>query len=1254
MRFSSENPFVTSFTAIVTIAALSSAHPHGSHSVRSDSRSDKTMAQVDIFSPYLPITERRKVCLYKEITYDEGVTVVTDEPCLKCKCLRGSLVCYLRVCPILPDPPPAQCVLLLRKGACCSELICEDRGIHTNHISRAEIGAEEFPLNKTSYGDGCITNGTLYASGSAMWTDRPCEYCYCIAGKERCVRPRCLPSPDGCAPRRAPHSCCPVRYECIHEYPPSSTTTMSSTISHETKIKGCVVDGIIYPEGDKVTTLIKSRCDNCFCMRGLIRCVPLSCAPPLLGCTPIILPGECCASSYNCSKRIADLANGNELLTSSDSDYRNLDHDTIINERSFPDNTLLTPSQIAEILSSSDGRIIRKIENNSTKLADTKIKPTANITVSALTDITKNTTYSTTESTTTEFNEFSTQDIEFTTWTELTLTNDEIAFSSLPNAENKTKNSDIIVNATEQTDSKIDEENIALDKSKTFINDTVNCTTEISMLDLNATKNNLTVIKNDANESFSFNDTQERILSISGIENEYDSKTEESQIIIDSSKENSSFIETSTNININPKFPSTSLIIPKDNDIFMVNVSTYVRTNNSVVTLRPVAVIPPDIEALLNISLKKNHQKDDYYDYDYKSSLPPSLPNLEIIPFLAIDAVVKSDEIELEKTKEIDHYATAYPTLDEEKTYLGSFSTIPREKYNATAYPYITSDTYNPTTFPPYTEEKYFGSPTNYPQLHLNNFNRNQVIYKQHINDKFQATTYKTILNDKFPESRYGIDKFDATVYPSLTIEDSQTDNPTFAFNSHNLFSPPSETEGGFLPRDPPLLNSYFNMGYSGSKDIPNPVTDSSLMVTDQTKPNSDDCVSNGRQYKNGELITEANACVVCFCYYGDIHCQDPECPAIKPGCRRIIEKGKNSCCGIEICNEQKEITSPPTKLLEKDIVSQKPSEIVTISDRIDKVDPFKDVIRTEPAPDLESLIDDMLAYSTSSTTTKKSPSVKKSTINPITTTEQSSPVYRPTTPIYFNTSRSDEIKTVTEREFKPTEYFNNNKSTTEFIETTTVEDLTTDDEEESIFSFDNVLKILLGDTSETTTKRLVTTSTTKRPSTTTSRVANIGTRFPVTPVTTKSILTTAANFFKNTYKYSFSKPNRTASPISLAHKNFTKPPKYTTKQPSVYPTVRYTKPKYAYTTTTAPLVTQAFKKMPYPHFTPGTEPISKKPTTTQMDSSLPFGAGLLKLAGCNIYGRMYRVGRIISELSGPCLECMCTEVGVQCTPLTC
>lgn len=62
----------------------------------------------------------------------------------------------------------------------------------------------------------------------------------------------------------------------------------------------------------------------------------------------------------------------------------------------------------------------------------------------------------------------------------------------------------------------------------------------------------------------------------------------------------------------------------------------------------------------------------------------------------------------------------------------------------------------------------------------------------------------------------------------------------------------------------------------------------------------------------------------------------------------------------------------------------------------------------------------------------------------------------------------------------------------------------------------------------------------------------------------------------------------------------------------------------------------------------------SEGPTQIFTKPSRKESVGLLKLAGCNIYGRMYRVGRIIDELSSACLECRCTEVGVHCTPLSC
>jgi hypothetical protein len=58
-----------------------------------------------------------------------------------------------------------------------------------------------------------------------------------------------------------------------------------------------------------------------------------------------------------------------------------------------------------------------------------------------------------------------------------------------------------------------------------------------------------------------------------------------------------------------------------------------------------------------------------------------------------------------------------------------------------------------------------------------------------------------------------------------------------------------------------------------------------------------------------------------------------------------------------------------------------------------------------------------------------------------------------------------------------------------------------------------------------------------------------------------------------------------------------------------------------------------------------GVMEIFSRPTTPTMN-------GLLKLAGCNIYGQMYNVGQRISELSNACLDCKCLpDIGVGCTP---
>lgn len=63
---------------------------------------------------------------------------------------------------------------------------------------------------------------------------------------------------------------------------------------------------------------------------------------------------------------------------------------------------------------------------------------------------------------------------------------------------------------------------------------------------------------------------------------------------------------------------------------------------------------------------------------------------------------------------------------------------------------------------------------------------------------------------------------------------------------------------------------------------------------------------------------------------------------------------------------------------------------------------------------------------------------------------------------------------------------------------------------------------------------------------------------------------------------------------------------------------------------------------------------VAVRPLKTKVDADFNLVASMLKISGCNIYGRMYRVGKIIAELSNPCLECMCTEIGVHCNQLKC
>lgn len=167
----------------------------------------------------------------------------------------------------------------------------------------------------------CVEGGTVYAAGSAMRSTVACEQCFCLGGARRCVRPRCLPPPPDCKPRPAPGACCPQRYYCEHRTtkPPEEKHPHGyaiiyifqqriaflncTIIMRDIVISDCKVDGKWISEGEKVVSKrTSSNCTQCFCLRGAVKCQPLSCAPPLLGCKPLLRPGECCAHQYHCGR----------------------------------------------------------------------------------------------------------------------------------------------------------------------------------------------------------------------------------------------------------------------------------------------------------------------------------------------------------------------------------------------------------------------------------------------------------------------------------------------------------------------------------------------------------------------------------------------------------------------------------------------------------------------------------------------------------------------------------------------------------------------------------------------------------------------------------------------------------------------------------------------------------------------------------------------------------------------------------------
>ncbi|XP_021916025.1 uncharacterized protein LOC110828042 isoform X2 [Zootermopsis nevadensis] len=995
----------------------------------------------------------------------------------------------------------------------------------------------------------CTYEGLVYAEGQqVVISEEPCLNCSCRQGSLVCYlhvcRPLPNPPPPECVLVHRKHHCCPElickdggtlkkKLDGRSDLIPGGT---------DTKTDGaCVANGTVYAEGSAMHT--SGLCDYCYCIRGNQQCTQPQCLLSLEGCTPGYRALSCCPTHYDCSEAIA-----------ADTTTTSTEPSTFVgcelNGQFYPEGEMV--QTVARSKCEKCYCLKSRIQCVTIECTPPPLGCSPVITSGKCCP--------------TSYNCSGVSELELTEdiFPALDAGNNHLELytdSKLPQqvtGEGRS-NHDGIKGATNSTTTETSTDDsmtsgTTADTTTEEISSETTITATTTDVTTTSTLQPTTVTVQTTPEASGDNNTQERFLV---------TQTEDNQVTTATtmSDEDKNLATMLTEMTFMTLFPTT-MIIPED--MYVANITvhsnvTIVEKDDNITavngSLPPIRAIPPEIEAILNITRKK----DDDYEYDYNEpSLPPSLPNLRIIPFVAAGAVLEDDDDDVDR-------------------------------------------------------------PTSYP----------------------------------------GQDKH------------RPTDNPLYYKLSHpNRFSPPVETEGGFVPREPILDGPYYESKYEvpyHTTGLNIPEAHMSVDITVGTiippsitllpKTDNEHCLSDGREFRHGELISEPGMCVTCLCYYGEVLCQEDKCPHVKTGCRRLKEKELGVCCGRVICDDAEsptvvldriDITPSPLQTLQQQAAAHLGAIVppITVADGVVTPDPFRDVIRTEQAPDLPSLIEDMMPYllehhaSTSITTTTTT------TTKPSTTPIQERKTTSATVSFTQTSTFNNSIDPITQDVLGKTSSSSNNKGRpVEKLPHNTGPDdnLNTEEDKDEVsgISLDSVLQFLFSDDETTKTPYTATRRPTmQRPSNDSSTSQKITfTSHNLTATHSSENLSEAQN--KKQSKNTTIKINTTPNNQDVL--NFMTGSTASGIKDNVIP--------QAVTTVLNNVNPTASSREPPPGRPPNLQH-SQLPAPVSADPGA--ASGLLKLAGCNIYGRMYRVGRIISELSGPCLECMCTEVGVQCRPLDC
>ncbi|RZF33970.1 hypothetical protein LSTR_LSTR012090 [Laodelphax striatellus] len=600
---------------------------------------------------------------------------------------------------------------------------------------------------------------------------------------------------------------------------------------------GCVHNGTVYAEGSAMST--SSLCEYCYCIKGQQHCVKPQCVLAMPGCQPVFTKHSCCPIKYNCSHAIS-------TTTSPPILQRN--KGCLVNGSHYQEGEMLDGlAKKCETCYCVQGvprceQVTCSVPNGAKKhctpvYSDLHCCPTSyKCSQQSYEEMPKETrNYNSKEDKTVDS---ASERKSHTAETELFPTASKNSIKRVQASSSKNNNPETSKNPQPETNSTSPTETTDLTTSESRT-ETIYVTTTDELTTENLTTEDLTTSVYDGDYSST----------------------------MDSSEISTTDVDSTTLVPVTTLEPFLPTVVPSSKEKNDVNITAESLKSNDSSATTTVKSIPPELEAILNST--KNKEQSEDYDYDYnESSLPPSLPNLRIIPFVAADAVVAK------------------------------------------------TDT---------------SSGANYP---------------------------------------HGPGK------PLLPTQ--QRKPPYYKVNHHNRFSPPTETEGGFVPKEPPTLDHplydgklefpYHSVGFNIEITVP-PPADQALPAPATNLEKM--CMHNGKRYSYGDVVGEPQSCKLCMCYYGEIVCQEPKCTPPQTGCTRIHDPTVG-CCGRIVCGTND--LDSPTRVIDHINTAPPPHAhahysspttnlpAFTIADIVVSTpDPFRDVIRTEPAPDLPSLIGEII-----------------------------------------------------------------------------------------------------------------------------------------------------------------------------------------------------------------------------------------------------------------------------------------------------